>query len=256
MTETLFMVHGMCAAPWVWDNYKSFFEERGYVCVTPALRYHDMDPGDEPDPLLGTTSLLDYVRDLEEEIRGLGAAPIIMGHSMGGLLTQILGSRGLGKALVLLTPAAPSGILALRFSVIKCFWSAMTKWAFWKKPFRFTLNEAAYGISNLLTVEEQEQMYSKFVYESGRAAAEIGFWLLDFRGAAGVDESQIARPMLIIAGGQDRITPASVTKKLHEKYKAVSKFVEYPDHAHWVLGEPGWEKIAQDVAAWLKQNGM
>ena len=109
---------------------------------------------------------------------------------------------------------------------------------------------------HLLSENERKAAYQKLVYESGRAAFQIGFWLLDFKGAAGVDESQIARPMLIIAGGQDRITPASVTKKLHEKYKAVSKFVEYPDHAHWVLGEPGWEKIAQDVAAWLKQNGM
>jgi pimeloyl-ACP methyl ester carboxylesterase len=256
MTETLFMIHGMWSAPWVWDNYKSFFEELGYVCVTPTLRYHDVAPDDAPHPMLGTTSLLDYARDLEEEIRGLGGSPVIMGHSMGGLLTQMLGSRGLGKALVLLAPAAPSGILALRFSVIKSFWSMMTTWGFWKKPFRITLNEAVYGISNLLPVEEQERLHTKCVYESGRAAAEIGFWLLDFKGAAEVDESQIASPMLIVAGGQDRITPASVTEKLHEKYKAVSKFVEYPDHAHWVLGEPGWEKIAQDVAEWLKQNGM
>jgi len=253
-SDTLFMVHGMCGAPWHWDNYKGFFEERGYTCLTPTLRYHDVDPHDEPNPLLGNTSLLDYAHDLEEEIQKLGVTPVIMGHSMGGLLAQMLGSRGLAKALVLLTPASPSGIVALKFSVIKCFWSAMTTWAFWRKPFRFTFNEAAYAILNRCPAEEQEQLYGKFVYESGRAAYEIGFWLLDTQGATKVDESKISCPLLIIAGGEDRITPASVVSKVREKYKAVCTYKEYPDHGHWVLGEPGWESIAQDIAEWLTQK--
>lgn len=253
-SDILFMIHGMCGASWHWDQYRVFFEERGYTCVTPTLRYHDMDPDDEPNPLLGNTSLRDYAHDLEEEIKKLDVTPVIMGHSMGGLLAQVLGSRGLAKALVLLTPASPSGILALRFSVIRCFLSAMTTWAFWRKPFRFTFDEVAYGILNRCPAEEREQLYRKFVYESGRAASEIGFWLLDSQGAAKVDESKISCPVIIIAGGQDRITPASVVRKVRDKYKAVSTYKEYPDHGHWVLGEPGWEAIAQDIAEWLMQN--
>lgn len=121
MTETIFMIHGMWGGAWYWDNYKSFFEAKGYRCVTTTLRFHDMDPKKIPNPQLGTTSLLDYAGDLEEEIQQLGVKLIVMGHSMGGLLAQILGSRGLAKALVLLTPAAPSGIMALKPSVIKSF---------------------------------------------------------------------------------------------------------------------------------------
>lgn len=66
----------------------------------------------EPDPRLGTTSLIQYAQDLENYIKGKGlnTKPIIMGHSMGGLLAQILGARGVASALVLLTPAAPAGI--------------------------------------------------------------------------------------------------------------------------------------------------
>ncbi|MEJ2723083.1 MAG: alpha/beta hydrolase [Deltaproteobacteria bacterium] len=251
---TLFMIHGMCGASWHWANYRSFFEERGCACVTPTLRYHDMDPDGEPDSLLGNTSLLDYARDLEEEIQNLGVTPVIVGHSMGGLLAQMLGSRGLGKALVLLNPASPSGILALRFSVIRCFWSVMTTWAFWRKPFRFTFDEAAYGILNKCPTEEQEQVYRRLVYESGRAAAEIGFWLLDSKGSAKVDDSKIACPVLIVAGGQDRVTPAPVVRKVREKYATLSTYKEYADHGHWVLGEPGWETIAQDIAAWIREN--
>lgn len=102
MSETIFMIHGMWCGAWYWDNYKGFFEDKGYRCVTTTLRFHDVDPGETPHPRLGATSLLDYAEDLEEEIRQLGDKPIIMGHSMGGLLTQILGGRGLAKVLVLL----------------------------------------------------------------------------------------------------------------------------------------------------------
>jgi len=80
-----------------------------------------MNPKAKPDDRLGTTSLLDYAEDIENEIRKLDAKPIIMGHSMGGLLAQILGSRGLARALVLLTPAAPAGIRSLTPSVMRSF---------------------------------------------------------------------------------------------------------------------------------------
>ena len=155
MNETIVMIHGMCNAAWVWENYKKFFEQKGYRCVTPTLRFHDMDPYETPNPQLGTTSLLDYAEDLEKEIHKLDTMPILMGHSMGGLLAQILGSRGLAKALILLTPAPPHGILALKPSVIKSFWSALTTWGFWKKPMRQTFDQAVYSTMHLLTAEEQ-----------------------------------------------------------------------------------------------------
>jgi len=84
MGETIVMIHGMWGGPWCWENYKRFFEEKGYRCITPTLRYHDVDPKDPPPPELGTTGLLDYAEDLEKEIRALDEPPIIMGHSMGG----------------------------------------------------------------------------------------------------------------------------------------------------------------------------
>ena len=84
MTETIFMIHGMWGRAWYWENYKSFFEAKGYHCITTTLRFHDMDPKETPNPQLGTASLLDYAGDLEEEIRQLGVKPILMGHSMGG----------------------------------------------------------------------------------------------------------------------------------------------------------------------------
>jgi pimeloyl-ACP methyl ester carboxylesterase len=105
----------------------------------------------------------------------------------------------------------------------------------------------------LLTPEEQKEIFDKFVYESGRAASEIGFWPLDPKKAAKVDESKITCPVLVIAGAQDRMTPASVVRKVADKYRTVSTYKEFINHAHWVVSEPGWEDIAQYAYNWLNK---
>lgn len=254
MTDTIFMIHGMWCGSWVWENYERFFEKQGYDCVTTTLRHHDMNPQDDPDPQLGTTSLLDYAEDLEREIQQLGVTPIVMGHSMGGLLAQILASRGMAKALVLLAPAPPAGIFALTPSVIKSLWGVQTTWRFWKKPIRQTFSEAVYSLLHLLPPDEQNETYDKFVYESGRAFSEIGYWFLDPNDASSVGESKVACPVLVIAGTEDRVTPASVVRQVAKKYEAVSTYKEFRKHAHWVLAEPGWEEIAEYVADWLDKQ--
>jgi non-heme chloroperoxidase len=253
MAETIVMIHGMWGSGWYWGNFKGFFGSKGYRCVIPTLRFHDMDPNGVPDPRLGTTSLLDYAEDLEKLIRELQVRPILMGHSMGGLLTQILGSRGLAKALVLLTPASPRGIIALKPSVIKSFWSGITRWGFWRKPFRQTFDEAVYSMLNQMPSESWKNIYDQFVYESGRATSEIGFWLFDSKMAAKVEEARVTCPVLIIAGEKDRIVPVSVTRKIAEKYRNASTYKEFSDHAHWVIGEPGWQEIAEYIEQWLNQ---
>lgn len=253
MTDTIFMIHGMWGGGWYWAKFKAFFEARGYRCVAPTLRYHDVDPSVEPDPNLGTTSLLDYARDLEEEIASLGTDPILMGHSMGGLLGAILASRGHGKALVQLNPAPPRGVFALRPSVIRSFWSGLTTWAFWRKPFRQTFAEAVYSMLQVLTPEEQRDAYARFVYESGRAASEVGFWPFDRHRASAVREERVPCPVLVVAGAEDRITPAAVTRQIAARYSPYAAYREFPGHAHWTVGEPGWEDVATYVAEWLRE---
>jgi hypothetical protein len=103
---------------------------------------------------------------------------------MGGILAQILGSRGLGKALVLLAPAAPAGIICLKPTLVKGFGSILTRWGWWNKPIRHTFGEALYGMHYSLPIIEQHKIYEQFVYESGRAGLEAGFWFLDPKRAA------------------------------------------------------------------------
>ena len=253
MSETIFLIHGMWGGPWYWENYKRIFERQGYSCIATTLPFHDMAPDDVPDPRLGTCSLLDYAATVEQKIRRIGLKPIIIGHSMGGLLAQILGSRGLAKALVLLTPSSPAGIMCLKFSVMKSFWSAQTRWGFWRKPMRQTFDEATYSMLHLCPVTDQKEIYDRFVYESGRAAFETGYWFFDRQGASRVDESKVTCPMLVIAGAEDRITPASVVRRVAKKYQAVATYREFDNHAHWVVAEPGWQEIAEYVTAWMEQ---
>lgn len=248
------MIHGMWGGSWCWKNYKDFLEKKGYRCITTTLRYHDINPADPPDPKLGTTSLLDYAKDLEQEILQLESKPVVMGHSMGGLLAQILGSRDLAKALVLLTPASPYEIMSIRPSVIKSFWGILKKWGFWKIPNRLTYDEAVYSLLHLLPEDQQKIIYEKFVYESGHVVLEMGLWFIDPEKASYVDATKINCPVLVISGSEDRITPIVVTEKIAKKYKPLSTYKSFENHAHWVIAEPGWQEIADYVYEWLEST--
>ncbi|HID39829.1 MAG TPA: alpha/beta hydrolase, partial [Calditrichaeota bacterium] len=200
MSKTIFMIHGMWGGPWYWQSYISFFEEKGYRCIATTLRHHNVNPQDSPPAELGTTSILDYAFDLEQEIKRLDEKPIIMGHSMGGMLAQILGSRQLAKKLVLLAPASPAGILALSPSVIKSFSEVLVRPGFWKRPHRLSFEKAVYSMLHLLPEKEQKEVYQRFIDESGKAVAEIGFWWMDKNKATAVNEKEINCPVLVLAG--------------------------------------------------------
>lgn len=257
--RTIVMIHGMFGQSWVWDNYRDYFSSAGYHCIAPTLRYHDIEPDASPDPRLGTTSLLDYAQDLEAEINQLEEKPLLLGHSMGGLLAQILAARGVASAAVLLTPASPAGIMAMKPSVIKTFGSAMKRWGFWRKPMLIPFKAASYSVLNNLPQKEQKEKYAKFVYESGRAGFEIGFWLLDRNQASRVDETKVECPLLVIAGKLDKMTPHSVVKKVAEKYRKRATFLLKEEMSHWVVEEKGWEILAGEILEWMREqekNGL
>jgi pimeloyl-ACP methyl ester carboxylesterase len=193
---------------------------------------------------------------MQKEIEKLDSPPIIMGHSMGALLTQILAARGLGVAHILLTPAPPWGVFALRWSVIKCFIEGLTRWAFWRKPFRPSCARATYAMLHLIPEAERQSYCGRMVYESGWATAQIGFWAFDFTKGAYVDAAKVTKPMLVIGGGQDRITPAAVVRQVAAKYSPGAEYKEFADMAHLVISEPGWEEVAGYAHDWMKRKGF
>ena len=117
--QTIILIHGAGSISDAWDNFKKSFESMGNTVINPTLRYHQR--GYKSDPKLGNTSILDYVEDIEKIIKKLQQKPIIIGYSMGGLIALILCSKGYGKLGIFLTPAAPSDINAISFSVIRIF---------------------------------------------------------------------------------------------------------------------------------------
>lgn len=252
MAKQIVFIHGMWGRGILWNKFQHYFEKKGYECHAPDLRYHDAEKASDPDPKLARTGLLDYVQDLESFIEGLDTRPVIIGHSMGGLLAQILSERGLADSAVLITPAAPMGIVTFNPVALKSFWGVFSKWGFWNRilPRNF---EALASVLNQLSKDEQIKLYEQMVPESGRAFFEMTLWLLDPKNAAKVDENSINCRMLIVGGGRDVVTPVDMVRRTAEKYERIADYIEYPEHSHGIIWEKGWRNVAGDIEAWLSK---
>jgi non-heme chloroperoxidase len=121
---------------------------------------------------------------------------------------------------------------------------------------RLSFNEAKYGILNLLTPEQQVAEYAKYSFESGHAAFEIAFWPLDAHRATHVDTKSVTCPVLVISGGQDKIVPASVVAQVAKKYQKTTDvtYKEFPNFAHAIHQQAGWQEIVDYAADWIKTH--
>lgn len=243
-------IHGMWGTPEVWRNWRAFAEARGWQTMAPALRHHDSPPL-APPAALATTSLLDYVTDLETSLRALPVKPVVVGHSMGGLIALLLCARGLARAGVLLTPAPPASVVALRPSNLLAFLRIQTTWGWWRKSHRATLSEALSHTFNTTDPRIATELHATFVHDSGRALFEIALPWLDSGKAAHVDPQDVAVPLLFVAAERDKLTPPGVVRRAAARFPGRSTYRAYAGQGHWVPGQPGWEQIATDTFAWL-----
>jgi pimeloyl-ACP methyl ester carboxylesterase len=255
MAKLAVFIHGMWATPDVWRNWRGLLEARGWQTIAPALRHHEAPPL-EPPPALGTTSLLDYATDLEATLKALAEKPILVGHSMGGLLALMLCARGLGQAGVLLTPAPPAGVIAVRPSNVRAFSRIEMNWGWWRKPHRATLGEALWHTFNTTDHREGAERHATFVHDSGRALFEMALPWLDSTRATTIDPRLVTVPLLFVAANQDRLTPPGVVRRTMKRFGHVGDYVEYPNQGHWVLGQPGWERIADDTIRECQVRGF
>jgi len=259
---TLLMIHGMWGPGPHWAAFTQAFEAAGHEVIAPVLRHHDVDPAAAPDPALGGTSLLDYADDLEAEIADLPEKPIIIGHSMGGLLAQILAARGLARAAIFLTPAPPSGWPAVLIlfvpSVLRVFfWTILTKALFVFRPHRPSFKTARFAYLHRLEADDQEREYAAQVHESGRVVFEIAFWFLDLKHAARVRAREVTCPILTLAAGRDRTVPASGVRATARRYAAAGgDYAELPENGHWIQGEPNWRETVQRCLDWIEARGV
>lgn len=232
---------------------QSFFEAAGYTCIVPTLRHHSTTSG-EPHEELGTTGLFEYFSDLEKEIKQLPQKPVVIGHSLGGLLAQMLAARGLCRAAILWMPAAPAGCFQYRPSVVVSFLYILLRGAFWKKPQKLDFFSASFALFNRVAPGKRRKIYQNFNFDSGRVVQQVGLWWIDRLKAVAVDESKVRCPLLVVAGGRDRITPASTIRKIARKYKHVSDYVECPERGHWIYHEENPEELSQMAIDWLEKQ--
>jgi pimeloyl-ACP methyl ester carboxylesterase len=97
-------------------------------------------------------------------------------------------------------------------------------------------------------------VFAKFVPESGLATFEIMQWALDTKQASMVDAAHVTCPVLCVAGTRDKVNPPGTVYNIAQRYKKLATFEELPNHSHWLIGEPGWEKIAERVANWFESD--
>ena len=252
---SVLFIHGMWGTPKVWEHFLPMFEKAGFTTSAVTLRHHDRLITEPAPDGLGTTSLLDYVDDVVTHVNAQQTAPVLVGHSMGGLIAQLVAARTDNIAAVIaLTPAPPAGVLALKPTTMKIFRKILLSGKFWKKPTRLDWDAARYGLYHNLPEEEAREHYADMVWESGRATFEIAFWTMDKGKASKLDRENIKCPVLMISGGKDRTVNASVVKASAKRYKGKAEYVELAEHSHWLLGEQGWEAVAARCIDWLDEH--
>jgi pimeloyl-ACP methyl ester carboxylesterase len=246
----LVMIHGAFCGPWAFDDFRKPFEAAGYEVHAPLLRHHDH--GRNPPQALGRVSLTDYAADLEKLIRGLDQAPIIVGHSMGGLLAQMLAAKDLARALVLLAPSAPWGVLpSTLFELASAQALLFSGGDYRGSVIRPNYKIAAAHSLDKLDPETRSAVYARFVPESGQATFEIMNWSFDLRRAGHVRARDVTCPILCLVGEDDKINPPSTVARIASRYRGRALFEELQGRSHWLIGEAGADRIAARAVAWL-----
>ncbi|MEI7932616.1 MAG: alpha/beta hydrolase [Alphaproteobacteria bacterium] len=248
MPAPIIMVHGAFCGGWAFEAFKAPFEAAGHSCMTPDLPGHS--PG-EGNAVCGL-SVRDYARSVADIIEACPEPPVVIGHSLGGLVAQLAAARARVQGLVLLAPTAPWGesggsieeaAVSLGLIGMGAPWFQVVE----PSPSVF----AACGLERL-TSSAQEAVFARMGSESGRALWETFNWWLDPFMATRVETSAIGSPALVIAGELDPIHgPASVRSTA---IRLGAEFRSMPGMSHWLIGEPGWDAVAGACLEWMEKS--
>ncbi|MFC6196687.1 alpha/beta hydrolase [Ponticaulis profundi] len=249
MSGTLLMIHGIGCGGEVWDVMRPGFAAAGWTCEAPTL-FPDLRTIETPPESIAQLSFQDYVDDMARRcdriFQATGEKPAVIGHSMGGLIAQKLVEAGKVSKAVFLTPAQPKGCSAPGLSILITFANVVLSGdvkkghKIWKFGFR-------YGVLNCVDKSRHDELYALARYDSGQVYRDIA-------DGVEVDEATFTVPTLTIAAGKDRATPAKSVRKMTDKYAGApvpTDFIEYADHAHWIVDEPGTVQVVDDIADWL-----
>jgi pimeloyl-ACP methyl ester carboxylesterase len=246
-------IHGMWSTPAAVKHIQPGLEAAGHKVIAAAYRNAAVAKAGS----LAKVGLADYVSVLEGIVQDLGEKPVIIGHSMGGLIAQLLSVRVQPAALVLLATAPSNGsALMPEFSATKSVWSVFSRWRFWEQETNLSRADAMYGVYNTIPADEADAEYRAHVPDSGRVMAQIAFSAFDGGKAASVDYASLTCPALVIVGDQDRITPASVSRATARRLPGAVSYREMHGFGHWVVGVDSGPKVAAAITEFLQQHNL
>ena len=258
--ETIVLIHGMWMTPLSWEHWVNHYTDRGHRVLAPAWPGLDKEPEElrrDPSPLRGI-DITEVVDHYDKIIRGLDSPPIIIGHSFGGLIAQLLLDRGLGAAGVALDTAAPKGVLRLPLSTLRAAWPALGNPANLKKETPLTPKQFHWCFTNALSSEDSDSVYRRYyIPGSARPFFQAGLANFNPNAKTKIDFKNPARaPLLLATGTEDRICPPSVNEsnfKQQRKAPSATERKEYPGRSHWP-GQDGWEEVADYLLNWTTER--
>ena len=255
--NSIVLINGLWMTALSWENWVKRYTDKGFRVVAKSWPGMDIDINElrrNPASIatLGITEIVDHY---EKIIRGLDSAPIIIGHSFGGLVTQILIDRGLGAAGVAIAPAPVKGIIFLPFSTLKVSFPALSNPANNHRALPLSPEQFHYAFTNHLSEEELLAVYNRYAVPGpDHVLFQAAFANFNPHAATAVDfQNNDRAPLLLVSGGKDHVSPASVVEanfKLYPKTTTVTEYKEFPERTHYTLGQKGWEEVADYALEW------
>jgi pimeloyl-ACP methyl ester carboxylesterase len=260
--DTIVLIHGLWMTPRSWEEWVPYYEAKGYRVVTPTYPGFEVEVEalrENPD-VIAKLTVPETVAYIEESLAALDSQPIIMGHSFGGTLTQLLLDRGHGASAVVINSAPTEGVHVTPLSQIRSLFPALKNPANIHKAVGFTPEEFHYAFTNTLSEEESLAVWERY------AIPAPGNWVWAYGLFANLKpghqetwvnyDNDERAPLLFIAGGSDHIMPPSVNQSNAKHYKSDTDtdYFEFEGRSHWTCGEPGWEKVADYALDWAVEH--
>jgi non-heme chloroperoxidase len=253
-------IHGLWLLPSSWHRWAAVFEEAGYAPLTPGWP-DDPDTVEEANahPEVFANKTVGQVADHHAAvIAKLTKKPAVIGHSFGGLLTQMVAGRGLSAASVAIDAAPFRGVLPLPISALKSSFPVLGNPANRHRAVPLTYEQFRFAFANAVSEDEAKQLHETFAVPAPgaplfqAATANLNPWT-----EAKVDTQNPGRgPMLIISGEKDHTVPRAIsdaTFKKQQRNKGVTEFTEIPGRGHALTIDNGWREVADTALAFVKR---
>jgi non-heme chloroperoxidase len=259
LTPVVF-IHGLWLLPSSWDRWAELFEQAGYTALTPGWPDdpETVEQANAKPEVFAHKTVGQVANHFDEVIEQLTTKPAVVGHSFGGLLTQIVAGRGLSTVSVAIDPAPFRGVLPLPISALKSSRPVLGNPANRNRAVPLTYEQFRFGFANAVSEEEAKELYSTFaVPASGlplfqAATANLNPWT-----EAKVDSKNPKRgPLLIINGEKDNTVPwaiANASFKKQKRNKGVTEIVEIPNRGHALTIDNGWREVANTALGFVKR---